>query len=143
MSDQKYRQRGYKDEGRGESTRRRRNQGPKPERDGPWGRGMGKPTASVFRCGDCGKRVAVAGGVEVGQTCPGCEAALHSCVNCQHFDPSAQWQCREKPPEPVRGKRKANECPLFAPKKVAEFESNATKDPEEARAAFDDLFADL
>jgi hypothetical protein len=85
----------------------------------------------------------MSGGIEIGQKCPNCEADLHSCVNCQHFDPSARWQCRQEITQPVAKKRKANECELFAPKSVMEFESESTKSPEEARAAFDDLFGHL
>jgi hypothetical protein len=143
MSDRKYRQHGYKDEDRDGGGRRARQQGPPPQREGPRGRGLGAPTNSVFRCGDCGHRVSIAGGVEIGQACPSCEAPLHACVNCQHFDPSARWQCRQEITQAVSGKRKNNECELFAPKKVMEFESESAKNPEEARAAFDDLFANL
>lgn len=144
MSDRKYRQRGYRDEDRGIGGRREhRQQGPPPQREGPRGRGLGAPTSSVFRCGDCGHRVATAAGLEIGQTCPNCEAPLHACVNCQHFDPSARWQCRQEITQPVSGKRKNNECGFFAPKRVMEFESESAKSPEEARAAFDDLFANL
>ncbi len=143
MSDRKYRQRGYFDDDRGERGRgERRQQGPPPQREGPRGRGLGAPTTAVFRCGDCGHRVAAAG-IEIGQACPHCEAPLHACVNCQHFDPSARWQCRQEITQAVSGKRKNNECTLFAPKKVMEFESEAARSPEEARAAFDDLFAGL
>ncbi|HUO85760.1 MAG TPA: hypothetical protein VM617_00080 [Thermoanaerobaculia bacterium] len=146
MSDQKYRQRGYRDEGRsnGDGPRERRQQGPPPQREGPRGRGLGAPTTSVFRCGDCGRRVSRAGGIEITQVCPNCEADLHTCVNCIHFDPSARFQCRQEIPAPVAKKRKRNECTLFAPKQVMEFESESgERTPDEARAAFDDLFADL
>jgi hypothetical protein len=145
MSDRKYRQRGYKDDDRQDGGKRPRRQGASPERrEGPRGRGLGAPNQTVFRCADCGKRVAASGGVEVGQKCPHCEADLHSCVNCQHFDPSARWQCRQDIPQPVPKKRKDNECALFSPKVVVEFESEAAaRSPEEARAAFDDLFNGL
>lgn len=143
MSDRKYRQRGYRDDDRDGGKRPRRQQGPRPQKEGPRGRGLGAPTSPVFRCGDCNHRVTIAGGVEPGQNCPNCEAPLHACVNCQHFDPSARWQCRQPIEQPVTGKRKDNECELFAPKQVMEFESEAARSPEEARAAFDDLFAGL
>ena len=142
MSDRKYRQRGYKDEDR-DGGGKRRQRGPQQHREGPRGRGMGAPTVAVFRCGDCNKRVSVAGGVEFDQKCPHCEADLHACVNCQHFDPSARWQCRQPIEQPVAKKRSGNECELFAPRSVMEFEENASRSPEEARAAFDDLFSNL
>lgn len=143
MSDQKYRQRGYKDDDRGEGRggRSGRKQGPRPHREGPWGRGMGKPTANVFRCNACGGKVEPPseGGIQPDTQCPHCEAPLHTCTNCRHFDPSARWQCREEPPRLVRSKTKANDCPLFATKQVAEFEQEKGG-AREARAAFDALF---
>ncbi len=145
MSDRKYRQRGYQDSGRDEGGgRRERQQTPPPRREGPRGRGLGTPNTALFRCADCGRRVASSAGIELEQTCPGCGADLHSCVNCQHFDPSARFQCRQPVEAPVAKKRKRNECGLFAPKQVMEFESEAAaRTPDEARAAFDDLFGNL
>lgn len=145
MSDQKYRQRGYKDADRSNGgVRERRPQGPPPQREGPRGRGLGTPTTSVFRCGDCGKRISRAGGIELDQVCGHCEADLHTCVNCTHFDPSASFQCRQQIPVAVPKKRKRNECALFAPKEVMEFESDSpARTPDEARVAFDDLFGNL
>jgi hypothetical protein len=145
MSDQKYRQRGYRDDDR-DSGRAgaRRQQGPPPRKEGPRGRGLGAPTTTLFRCADCGRQVSRAGGIEPTQACPHCGADLHSCVNCTHFDPSARAQCRQDIPAPVSKKRKANECTFFAPKEVMEFESDSpARTPEEARAAFDDLFGGL
>ena len=144
MSDQKYRQRGYRDDDRSNGRPRERNQGPPPQREGPRGRGLGAPTTSLFRCGDCGRRVSRAGGIELDQVCPGCQADLHTCVNCTHFDPSARLQCRQELTVAVTKKRKRNECGLFAPKEVMEFESDSpARTPDEARAAFDDLFGNL
>jgi hypothetical protein len=145
MSDQKYRQRGYRDGDRESGQARRpRDQGPPPRKEGPRGRGLGAPTTSRFRCADCGRQVSRSGGIEPAQACPHCGADLHSCVNCNHFDPSARLQCRQEVPVAVTKKRKANECTLFAPKEVMEFESEGrARTPEEARAAFDDRFGNL
>ncbi|HEX2252977.1 MAG TPA: hypothetical protein VHQ65_06900 [Thermoanaerobaculia bacterium] len=146
MSDQKYRQRGYRDgdRDRGESRREPRPQGPPPRKEGPRGRGLGAPTSSVFRCSDCGRRVAASGGIELEQVCPGCGTDLHACVHCTHFDPSARFQCRQPVEVVVAKKRKRNECVLFAPKRAAEFEGDSgARTPDEARAAFDDLFGNL
>jgi len=144
MSDQKYRQRGYRDDDRDRERRDRKQQQLPPRREGPRGRGLGAPTSAVFRCSDCGRRVAVAAGVELDAVCPGCGTDLHCCVSCTHFDPSARFQCRQDIAQPVPKKRKRNECPLFEPKQVMEFESDSgAKSPEEARAAFDDLFGNL
>lgn len=138
MSDRKYSQRGYRDDDRPERSRGPR--GPRERREGPRGRGMGSPTASAFRCNACGKRVdPPADGIVPTTVCPHCDADLHTCTNCRHFDPSARWQCREDPPALVSKKSKANTCPLFATKQVAEFEGEQGG-AREARAAFDALF---
>ena len=55
MSDRKYKQRGYQDSGREERSARR-PQGPRDTSRGPRGRGLGKPSGSVFKCAVCGKR---------------------------------------------------------------------------------------
>lgn len=140
MSDQKYRQRGYRDSDRDREPRGPRGpQGPRERPEGPRGRGLGQPTASAFKCGSCGKKVELANGVAPDSTCPWCNAALHTCTNCLAFDPGARWECRKEPPVRIASKTKANECPLFEPKAVAEFEAErgGTRD---ARSAFDALF---
>ncbi len=141
MSDRKYRHRGYKDS---ESERtERRPAGPRPTREGPRGRGLGAPTATVFRCRECGRRQELMGPIGSLASCAGCGADLHACVNCLHFDPSRPKECRKDPPERVANKSKGNECALFAPRTVQEFASegetsSARKD--DPRAAFDALF---
>lgn len=146
MSDQKYRQKGYQDSGRGAEPRGPQggsegSQGPPRERpEGPRGRGLGQPTSSAFKCGACGKKVELAkGGVATDATCPSCSAPLHTCSTCLSFDPGASAQCRLQPPVRIASKTKANDCPLFAPKEVAGFEAErvGTRD---ARSAFDALF---
>lgn len=144
MSDRRYIQRGYRDDDRDRERRERKQQQLPPKKEGPRGRGLGAPTSTLFRCADCGRRVAVAAGVELDGVCPGCGADLHACVSCIHFDPSARFQCRQEIAQPVPKKRKRNDCTLFEPKLVVEFESDTgAKSPDEARAAFDDLFGNL
>jgi hypothetical protein len=137
MGERKYRQRGYQDEERGRSTGRT---GPSPAQEpgrSPRSRGLGRPEHEVFRCRDCGQEAA---GTEVGPgtACARCGAALHACVNCRSFDPSARWECRAAIAAPVRSKTKANDCVLYAPKTVLEL-GTGSKDSD-PRAAFDALF---
>ncbi len=149
MDERKYRQRGYQDSGGDDRSRSGRSgrQGPPPERrEGPRGRGLGAPTASVFRCAACGGRVEVIGEMPLDADCPHCKAPLHSCTNCAHFDPSAPLECRqhENIPEKVTRKAKANTCPVFLPKETKEFASEG-QGPSvgDAKKAFDALFGDL
>ena len=137
--DRKYRQRGYQDSGSG-SERRRAPQGPREKKEGPRGRGLGAPTETAFRCGSCGERQ-VAPEIAPDAICGKCGQPLHTCSNCQHFDTSTRWECRQTIPERIAKKTAANACPLFAPKAVQEFAKDRDRPaPTDARAAFDALF---
>lgn len=144
MSDRKYRQRGYHDDDR--ELRPSGPRAPREQREGPRGRGMGAPTASVFRCAACGGKVEILGDLAIDAACPHCKAHLHTCTNCTHFDPSAPLECREheKIPEKVTKKAKGNECPTFTPKVAKEFGSDGdVPSVGDAKKAFDALFGDL
>ncbi|HUP42489.1 MAG TPA: hypothetical protein VM599_04700 [Thermoanaerobaculia bacterium] len=147
MSDRKYRQSGYQDSDRGADRPRPGKQPPREKREGPWGRGLGAPTASVFRCSACGGKVEILGELDLDAKCPHCKADLHTCTNCTNFDPSAPWECREHQniPQKVTRKAKANECPLFNPKVAKEFATEGEGGPTvgDAKKAFDALFGDL
>lgn len=140
MSDErKYRQRGYQDAGPRE--RKSEPRGP-VERDpakGPRGRGLGAPTASVFRCAACN---ALQEGLEVAPpaTCAKCGGDLHTCSNCRYFDSSIHNECRQNVEPRVMSKTKRNECALFEPKVTQEFDKEATRAPDDPRSAFDALF---
>ncbi|RMH16915.1 MAG: hypothetical protein D6696_17055 [Acidobacteria bacterium] len=141
MSERKYRQRGYQDE---DNQRPQRRPGPpRGARPGPRGRGLGKPTANVFRCAVCGAKQPTRD-VKLTSQCKKCGADLHTCTHCTHFDTSARWQCRQPIEQPVKGKAKRNECSLFVPKTTQEFARDARRPPSgssnDARAAFDALF---
>ena len=142
MSDgPKYRQRGYKDSEREAPRARSPFAPPPPKKDGPRGRGLGSPSESVFRCNACGEKRPPLDEVTPETVCWRCGAALHSCSNCLHFDTSHRWECRqvERIPARVAKKTAANECPVFTPKTVQEFEKDRDK-PSDPRAAFDALF---
>lgn len=145
MSDRKYRQRGYQDSDR-EGSSGKRGGGPvsRPPREGPRGRGLGRPTESVFRCAQCGRRIPLLQQLENNATCPQCDTALHSCTHCQYFDTTAPMECRQPIEKRIARKSDANECELFAPRMKQEFESGSRDrsddGPDDPRAAFDALF---
>lgn len=147
MSDQKYRQRGYRDSDRDE-PREQRSGGPRPgpRREGPRGRGLGKPTATVFRCAVCGHQQSP--GIAIESVCERCGADLHTCTHCASFDISAPNECRRNASlVPLRGnvtqavtsKAKSNRCELFEAK-AAQETARQTDSPTSARDAFDALF---
>lgn len=133
----KYRQSGYQDEER-PSARRPPSGGPRERPEGPRGRGLGTPGAAVFRCGQCGGKQPAAD-VAADARCGGCEADLHTCKNCAHFDPSAPLECRQPIPRRISPKTARNDCELFEVKWTQEFAAEA-ESPTDAKTAFDDLF---
>lgn len=140
MGDRKYRQRGYQDDDRsGDRPRGRGKKQPREKREGPWGRGLGAPTFTAFRCNNCGTKIEDYFSLPYDATCPKCEADLHTCTHCSNFDPSAAFECREEIPVRIMKKAKRNECDLFNPKLAKEFkeEQGSVRD---AKAAFDNLF---
>jgi hypothetical protein len=94
-------------------------------------------------------------------TCPKCSVALHCCKQCAHFEPSTRFQCLKPIPARIPIKDAANECELFKPRvtvardsaPVPQGYSNGNsnghsnsngslppRNPNDARAAFDNLF---
>ena len=137
MCARKYRQKGYQDN---EEREKRRPSSRPRESDGrPRGRGLGAPTATVFRCARCGQKLTLTGPLATDATCSQCAQDLYTCTNCLHFDTAAPNECREAVPVRIVKKAVRNECRLFAPKLVQEFESESGK-PDDPKAAFDALF---
>ncbi len=147
MPDRKYRQRGYMDEEPREEASRPSEQKPRERPEGPRGRGLGAPTATVFRCRMCGTRQQLSGQVTADATCSSCGNDLHTCSNCVHFDTSKPNECRRPVLQRITNKTKRNTCELFTPNTVQEFASDrpATAAADgtvvsSPRAAFDALY---
>jgi hypothetical protein len=94
----------------------------------------------VVRCRNCATLVDLPIGTL--SSCPKCRAALHSCVQCAHFDPGARFQCMQKLLAPVSPKDAGNECTLYAPTLRVERQTSTTRldNDDDPRKAFDDLF---
>ena len=85
---------------------------------------------------------------------PKCNADLHTCRNCKHFDSAARLQCTQTIKERIGKKAASNQCLLFVGRTIVVKElgqaSNApaaavprapsTRPAEEARAALERLF---
>lgn len=135
MVARKYGQRGYMEE---EPRERRAPRGPRPERQGPGGRGLGAPTATVFKCARCGAGLDPAV-IEGEAACASCGDAVHSCVNCRHFDTAAPNECRAGVEVRVAAKSRRNDCASFEPRLVQDHAAETGRD-DDPRAAFDALF---
>lgn len=89
-------------------------------------------------CFECGEAIPIVGLVGRTETCPKCDADLHCCRSCEHYDTSAANECREPQAEPVRIKDRSNFCDYFQP--TSRDPARASKTPQSARKAWDDLF---
>jgi len=140
MSERKYRQHGYQDE-----NRDRKPAAPKPPPPSPRDR-IGPRTYNmpgyreVVRCARCGHTLS--GDIGAETTCVRCGTALHSCVQCVHFDTGRTFECAQTIPARVAPKDERNTCSLFEPQRRVERQTGETgpSGTPSARQAFDDLF---
>ena len=150
MSERKYRQRGYQDQG---PRDRSRADTPDPARKPiePHAPGRQLQSASgpktpnlmasheVFKCARCGNKLGSA--VGFADRCPRCGVDVHACINCVAFDTSARWECSQPAVDArVATKDEANTCSWFEPRTTVERQTTTQVAPNTARQAFDDLF---
>ena len=140
MSDRKYRQRGYQDHDR--EPQRPRQQSPLGPREAPRDReGPRSPKMMAFnevvKCSSCGAKTP--NSVLAETTCPKCNCDLHTCRQCNYFDPGAHFECRRKITARIVNKNARNTCELFASRTVVERETSSGA-PKDARQAFANLF---
>jgi hypothetical protein len=160
--DRKYRQRGYQDSGRDSSSSggpqredRPRPQGPRPPLDvtGPRLPRMVQ-SVTAARCFNCSTTLPP--DIDFRGNCPKCGVALHCCKQCAHFDSSTRFQCLKPIPVRVVVKDQANQCELFKPRVTVARDGAPNgsavpggmatpnipepRNPNDARAAFDNLF---
>lgn len=78
-------------------------------------------------------------GTTVGRTatCPSCDADLHCCVQCQHYDESAYNSCKEPQAERVVEKERSNFCDYFS---LGGSQSKSAGGKEDTMKKLDDLF---
>jgi len=150
----KYRQHGYQDRDRDEERKRSaersadRPAGPGPKRDNTFGpRPVNLPgTRQVSRCTQCGT---VLQGMGVEGRCPKCGFELHCCKQCMYLDPGSPFECMQPIKERVAKKDVKNNCKFYEIRVTREKEtstpvsssvSSSPKTPNDARAAFENLF---
>lgn len=139
MSDRKYRHRGYMDSDR-ESPRPQPQSKPQskpPDREGPRSPKM-MAFGETVKCASCGAKVQT--GIKGESSCPTCKADLHTCRQCNYFDPSARFECSSKAVTArIVNKNARNTCEVFAVRTVVERQTSSGA-PNDARAAFAKLF---
>ena len=119
--DRKYKSHGYQDSGSSQSNgQQNRDQKPRPQ--GPRQpldvTGPRLPrlvqTVTASRCYSCSTTLSAE--TDMKGNCPKCNAALHCCKQCAHFEPSTRFQCLKPIPERIPYKDRANECTAFSPR---------------------------
>jgi hypothetical protein len=90
-------------------------------------------------CHGCGAELRIDGPVGRRTTCPECDADLHSCINCRHYDESAAHECREPHAEHFVDKQASNACDLY---QLGDGASRRRGRPRSARDALGALFGD-
>lgn len=120
--DRKYSQRGYHDSGNGNGNgngnhgnNKPRQQGPRPSIDitGPRLPRLVQ-TVTASRCYSCATTLPT--DIDFRGNCPKCNAALHCCKQCSHFEPSTRFQCLKPVLARIAAKEQANECEMFSPR---------------------------
>jgi hypothetical protein len=73
--------------------------------------------------------------------CPQCQAELHACRQCAHFDSARRFECTQDIAERIPDKRARNECPLFSIVMTVERDtSGGSVHPDDVRRGFGNLF---
>jgi hypothetical protein len=160
-SDRKYRQNGYMDSGESKAFRddRSKPQGPRPPLDvtGPRLPRLVQHVAAS-RCYNCATTLPPE--TVLTGNCPKCNAELHCCKQCSHFEPSTRFQCLKPIPIRIPVKDKANDCVSFTPRVTVARDGTsgpsapppstaassgppAPRNADDARSAFDKLFKKL
>ncbi len=136
--------------GNGERRPEERPRGPRPPIDitGPRLPRLVQ-TVVASRCYNCATTLPA--GTDFKGNCPKCGVALHCCKQCAHFEPSTRFQCLKPIPVRIASKDQANQCESFSQRVTVARDTTASgtapspapaapRSPNDARAAFDQLF---
>ena len=138
MSDRKYNQRGYMQSDR-ESQQHKsqsKSQSKPQDREGPRSPRM-MAYGEASKCTACGEKAPA--DIRSDSSCAKCNADLHSCRQCRHFDPGARLECSKTILARIVNKHARNTCELFAARIVVQRQTSSGP-PTNARDAFAKLF---
>ena len=91
----------------------------------------------TFTCWSCRQPTEMDEKVGRKEECPHCRADMHSCKNCQYYDPGSHGECRETISEYVPDKERANFCGMY---RSFQGEREASVDIADAKAKLEALF---
>ncbi len=91
----------------------------------------------VSQCHKCKEELVF--DVKIGRRdmCPNCHSYLHSCKNCEYWDPNAHNQCVENRAEFIRDREEGNFCLYFTFKDSSDEQGDSSQD---ARAKLEAMF---
>lgn len=90
-------------------------------------------------CHHCRTELSIQGFISRSDECAQCGSDIHSCLNCDNYDPYAHNKCREPQAEWVTDRDKANFCDFFIPNRLSA-SATASSPVTDARSKFDSLF---
>jgi hypothetical protein len=128
----KYRHAGYHDD-----DYRRERETRKPEKRGPREITTREATV-VMRCWQCGDQQTPDDGIDTFSVCSNCNADLHCCRTCLHFDPAARFECRQPIEKAFRDKTVRNDCSPFEPRPVLDATGRRARSAPPVRKKRDD-----
>ncbi len=91
-------------------------------------------------CHGCGATLDIDGPIGRRSACPECDADLHCCMNCRHYDESAAHECREPHAEHIVDKTASNACDLY---QLGDGASRRRRSSRAARDALGALFGEV
>jgi hypothetical protein len=91
----------------------------------------------MLRCHRCQSEVSSKERIGRRDTCPGCGADLHCCLNCAFYDLHYANACREPNTDPVLDKEAGNFCEFFS---FAQHQGQQQRAATDARAQLEALF---
>lgn len=96
----------------------------------------------LVHCWKCGETLEANPACRIGSRdeCSRCGGGLHSCRNCQFYDPSKNNQCAETQAEWVRDKEAANYCDYFRPRAEKAAGARPSLVRDDVKKRFDALF---
>lgn len=96
-------------------------------------------------CWNCGKPTGIQIKVSRSDICYACNADLHCCRGCRHFEPGRRFQCKEPVDTNITNKEKSNFCDFFQMRQVMKTAGGVvtkTDSKDDRQKRFDDLFED-
>ena len=96
-------------------------------------------SANTLKCYNCHKNLEISEGDRIlrHEECSSCQASLHCCRMCVHYDTQSYNECREPLAERIVDKEKANFCSYF---KISSNGAEQNNEKDDLVAAANALF---